>query len=87
MEKILPALDVQNPDNGALDFACYPGALTNSKITGIFLSNLTTADRMVARELSSQNDANRGADTAGEGYMTERKTIYDNISLFRETCE
>ena len=41
MEKILLAIDAYNPDKNAIEFACYLGRLTKSKITGIFLENVT----------------------------------------------
>ena len=40
MQKILLAIDAVNINMPALDFACYIGRLTNSKITAVFLENL-----------------------------------------------
>ena len=40
MEKILLAIDAINPDKNTLEFACYLGRLTKSKVTGVFLENV-----------------------------------------------
>lgn len=51
MEKILLAIDAVNPDTNGLDFACYLGRLTRSKITGVFLENLVAEERLVFKEM------------------------------------
>ena len=48
MERILLAIDAVNPDKGALEFACYLGKLTKSKITGVFLENMVARDQPVS---------------------------------------
>ena len=51
MEKILLAIDAINLDMPALDFACYLGRLTNSKITGVFLENLVADEKLVIKKM------------------------------------
>jgi len=40
MEKIPLAIAAINPDGNALEFACYLGRLTKSKVTGVLLENI-----------------------------------------------
>ena len=51
MEKILLAVDAINPDNNSLEFACYLGRLTKSKITGVFLENLPIEERPLLKKV------------------------------------
>ena len=44
MEKILLVINGQNPDTSSMDFACEMAALNQSKLTGIFLENLSFED-------------------------------------------
>ena len=37
-------MDAENLDMPTLDFGCYIGRLTNSKVTGVFLENLVEDD-------------------------------------------
>ena len=88
MEKILLALDASKLNTRVLDFACYLGALTDSKITGIFLNNLVADDGLVPRELMfDRGNSNWQADSGSEEYHRKKKTIEKNISLFEEVCE
>jgi len=51
MEKILLAVDAINPDKNTLEFACYLGRLTKSKVTGVFLENLVAGERPVFKQM------------------------------------
>ncbi|WP_431215139.1 hypothetical protein ACQ86N_10690 [Puia sp. P3] len=46
MEKILLAIDSQNLDENAVDFACYLARLTGPKLTAIFLDNLVSEEEV-----------------------------------------
>lgn len=83
MEKILLAIDSLNPDTNALDFACYLGRLTKSRITGVFLGNHVPA---------SLRSSGAGSDESGEGeetamqYEEEVRLAEKHITLFKEGC-
>ncbi|HEY8658450.1 MAG TPA: hypothetical protein VIL78_05410 [Hanamia sp.] len=84
MEKILLAVDAINPDNNSLEFACYLGRLTKSKITGVFLENLSIEERPLLKKVLAN------ADNAGEEVLSKPKEkmelIEKNISFFEEAC-
>lgn len=84
MEKILLAVDAINPDNNSLEFACYLGRLTKSKITGVFLENLSIEERPFLKRVLAN------ADNADEEVSNEHKEkmelIEKNISFFEEGC-
>ena len=71
MEKILLAIDAQNPDKNSLEFACFLARLTKSKMTGIFLDN-------PALEEMTIND--KSGETIKPG-LTD-----NNIRWFNEQC-
>ena len=71
MEKILLAIDAQNPDKNSLEFACFLARLTKSKMTGIFLDN-------PALEEASIED--KSGETAKSGLIEK------NIRWFNEKC-
>jgi hypothetical protein len=88
MEKILLALDATNLNTHAIDFACYLGALTNSKITGVFLENLVNDDKLVPRELMyDSSHSNWQADKSSESDRKKKETIEKNILFFKKACE
>jgi len=84
MEKILLAVDAINPDNNSLEFAGYLGRLTKSKITGVFLDNLSIEERPLLKKVLAN------ADNAEEEESSEPKEkmelIEKNISFFEEAC-
>jgi len=47
MERILLAIDSQNLDENAVDFACFLARLTESKLTAIFLDNLISEEQVI----------------------------------------
>lgn len=83
MEKILLALDARNHNTKAIDFACYIGRLTRSRITGIFLENLLSEDPRLIQ-------TTEGAVLAPGGSPAANKATSDgteaNIELFKEAC-
>lgn len=71
MEKILLAIDAQNPDKNSLEFACFLARLTKSTLTGIFLDNSALEEATIG---------DNSGETAQSG-LTER-----NIRWFNEKC-
>jgi nucleotide-binding universal stress UspA family protein len=87
MEKILLAIDAKNLDMPALDFACFIGRLTNSKITGIFLENLAANETPVLKKIQATGSVEWEKDETSADYRDKKKIIEKNISLFKEACE
>ncbi|MDP4261271.1 MAG: universal stress protein [Bacteroidota bacterium] len=87
MEKILLAIDGMNLDIPALDFACYLGKLTNSKVTGVFLENLVTEERPILKSAQGVKYIDWALDENSEEYLVKKKTIEQNITLFKDACE
>jgi len=86
MDKILLALDGTHLNSHALDFACWLGTLTGSKITGVFLTDSAAEQRLAI--------AGKGNVLYGDGWVykcskADRKKgiIEKNISIFKATCE
>jgi hypothetical protein len=87
MEKILLALDAVHPNKNALEFACYLGRLTKSKITGVFLENMEPAVRPVAHQLHSMTTLDwREKENADDRKAKQEQVIERNIAMFKESC-
>jgi len=86
MEKILLAIDAINPDKNALEFACYLGRLTKSKITGIFLENLVAEERAVLKQANGLHYMDWEVDVKSDDYKSKKELIEKNISFFKEGC-
>ncbi len=86
MEKILLAIDALNPDKKALDFACYLALLTKSKVTGVFLENLTTEDRPVLRKVLGMASVGWEVDEHAEAHREREAITRRNIAMFRDGC-
>ena len=84
MEKILLAIDATNPDKNSLEFACYLGRLTKSKITGVFLENLAAEERPVLKQVHEM--ASPGADEKLDEHKAEVELVEKNIAFFKEGC-
>ncbi|MGO4292174.1 hypothetical protein [Chitinophaga sp. RAB17] len=84
MEKILFISDAVTMSRECLDFSCYLGNLTHSKVTGIFLENQEL-------ELRSSEDIQEIAVCApvpGVSLDVQKQLYRDeNISLFKNICE
>src|SRR6476660_9095362 len=87
MERILLAVDGTNLDIAALDFACYLGRLTHSKITGIILENLVTQERLVLKSVQGVMYPEWELDEFSEDSLRKKKLIEGNITLFKEAME
>lgn len=87
MEKIVVALDAENPDPHALDFACYVANLTKSKVTGAFLENLIVDEVFVLQEGYEKKEVNWEVDKNSETYRHKQEVIRKNVDLFKDACE
>jgi hypothetical protein len=87
MEKILLAIDAINPDTSALDFACYVGRLTQSKITGIFLENLVAEKTPVLIGSGELPYLDWKIDQDSPEHEAKQEIIERNIALFKTVCE
>jgi len=86
MEKILLAIDAYNPDQNAIEFACYLGRLTESKITGIFLENVTADQKAVLPDGHETPSAEYDADDYWIQNLARIERIEKNIQFFRQKC-
>lgn len=87
MEKILLALDGTSVNENVLDFACYLGRLSNSKITAAFLENLAANEKPVLEQMHGVSYMNWVVDKNSEEYKSKMDTVEKNISLFKDSCE
>ena len=87
MQKILLAIDAVNLSMPALDFACYIGRLTNSKVTAVFLENLVADEKPVLEKAYGNRYLDWKIDESSASYQDKRQLIEKNISLFKEGCE
>lgn len=86
MEKILLAINAINPDKNALEFACYLGRLTKSKITGVFLENLAAEEKPVIKQMHGMPYVDREVDEKSDEHKTKMALIERNIFFFKEEC-
>ena len=86
MEKILLAVDAINPDKNTLEFACYLGRLTKSKVTGVFLENLVAEERPVFKQMHGMAYVDQEVDEKSAEHKDKIELIEKNISFFKEGC-
>jgi hypothetical protein len=80
MEKILVAIDANQINMNALDFACFIAKLTNAKLIGVFLEDGEKAKAPVTETVSES----AGGLLPG---TKEQVNQYDkNIHLFTQVC-
>ncbi|MDP4149771.1 MAG: universal stress protein [Bacteroidota bacterium] len=84
MEKILLALDGRRMDQHAVEFACYLAKLTKSKITAVFLRNLTPEQCLVIEESDGITHFEEFPLIDPEELAGDEKACADNIALFRD---
>ncbi len=86
MQRILIALDALKINLNTLDFACYTGRLTHSKITGVFLENLVTENRLLIKEGYDATYLTWGPDVADPDYQKKIEILRNNIRIFQDYC-
>jgi hypothetical protein len=87
MEKILLAIDGKNIDMSSLDFACYIGRLTGSKITGVVLENLVAQERVVLTQMHGTPYLSWEIDTSTPKFRDMQPETESNSTFFKEACE
>jgi len=84
MEKILFISDAVAMSRQCLDFSCYLGNLTHSKVTGVFLEN----QEMELRSGETLEEMAVCAPVPGVPFNIQKQLYRDgNISLFKNICE
>ncbi|HXD77082.1 MAG TPA: universal stress protein [Puia sp.] len=87
MEKILLAIDSQNLDENAVNFACYVTRLTGSKLTAIFLDNLVSEEEVTINVGGDVPYVESTIIREGVGDRARAVTRDQNISLFQQLTE
>ncbi len=82
MKKILRAIDATNLNINSLDFACFPGRLTKSKITGVFLENLVAEEKPVLKSFQGAAYIDWMVDANSDEHKAKMEAI-KKISLFQ----
>jgi hypothetical protein len=86
MEKILLAIDAINPDKNTLEFACFLGRLTKSKVIAVFLENLGAEEKPVLKHMHGMAYMDWEIDEKSIEHTTKMELIEKNILLFKESC-
>jgi hypothetical protein len=87
MEKILLVIDAVYPNKNALDFACYLGRLTRSKVTGVFLENAASKESPVLKQLHKLTHSPFAGDEMPEDPGSRHEELVEkNIARFKEGC-
>ena len=86
MKKILFAIDATNLNINSLDFACFLGRLTKSKITGVFLENLVAEEKPVLKSLQGAAYIDWMVDENSDEHKAKMEAIKKNIAFFKEGC-
>jgi nucleotide-binding universal stress UspA family protein len=76
MEKILLALDADNIDIPAIEFACYVAALSRSKLRGVFIGGSQKVD--YASQAASAV-VNASAEATPQPFFNENSQLFDNF--------
>jgi hypothetical protein len=87
MDKILLAIDAVRLPMPAIDFACYIGRLTHSKLTGVFLENLVADEKAVLKKAYGSPYVDWEIDESSPQFQDKKQLIEKNIALFKEACE
>lgn len=87
MEKILLAIDAINPDTSDLDFACYSGRLTKSRVVGLFLENLVSEERQVLKKVQGVTYMNSELNEPSAGFPDKRQLIEWNVEMFKQAVK
>jgi len=86
MQRILVAFDALDINLNSLDFACYISRLTDSKITGVFLENLITENKLIIKEGYDATYLKWGPDESDPDYVKKMDRFQENISIFQNHC-
>ena len=84
MRKILVAINSISPDKNSLEFACYLGRLTNSKITGIFLENIAYEEALKLKPVNEIRYSDGQINEYPDPQINRTELIEKNISSYKE---
>lgn len=85
MKKILLAIDAEQIDTEAIDFACYIATQAHSALTGIFLENIEEQVPVLKMAYGMPYVESMVASDLPD-YETKRMRCEENIRLFEQTC-
>lgn len=86
MKRILVALDAREINLNTLDFSCYISRLMKSNITGVFLENLVTENKLLIKEGYDATYLRWGPDEADPEYQKKMEKLRENIGIFQDYC-
>lgn len=75
MEKILLAIDATNLNINSLDFACFLGRLTKSKITGVFLENRVVEEKPALKAMQGAAYKDWAVDENSDDHKAKMESI------------
>ena len=84
MKRILLTLDALEINQNTLDFAIYIGRLTGSKITGVFLEDLVSENKIIVKDGYDATYVVWGPDETNPEYQAKLDRIQNNMNLFRD---
>ena len=87
MQRIVLATNELSGSPHALDFACYLGRLTNSKISGFLLENLAPNNSQDLYRNSAMPEGYQRKSAASTSYQSEVVAIDHSVALFKNACE
>jgi len=87
MEKILLALDPLNTNMSTIDFACYISRLTKSRLTGVFLEDMSDEGRPVMKEIQGATYLNSEPTQRPAPDGECRNATEVTIRNFKEACD
>lgn len=86
MKRILLAIDAVNPNVSTMEFACYLGRLTKSKLTGVFLEPAAQPQQAVACAQQSNGYMDWVLGPQSSGQQVNSGIIEKSIFNFQQGC-
>lgn len=87
MKKILLAVDAVHPNKNTLEFACYLGRLTRSKVTGVFLECMEEeTEPPASKHVQDTKYVNWEMDPQSGAQPAAASCIDQHIRYFKEGC-
>jgi nucleotide-binding universal stress UspA family protein len=84
MERILLAINSQNMDENAINFACFLARLTHSRLTGIFLEKLVLEEEIIIHQSGEGPEMESYTLREVAETVDEQKATVENILRFKE---
>jgi nucleotide-binding universal stress UspA family protein len=86
MKKIIVAINGSKVDLNTLDFACYLGRLTKSRITGVVLENFVAEYRPMVKKDYDSTYVDWEVDEKSPRHLEKMELIEKNIRLISDAC-